>query len=274
MIYVDRNRQEAGQVIRPSDTWFENSVERTQTAIEEGAEHEVTELYKHAQVKMALEKLFHDKCAYCECRPSAGNPWDVEHYRPKGRVAERPDHPGYYWLAYDWNNLLPSCSDCNRSRKDQPRFDEPVTLPAQGKLDQFPIENEEEDRAMAPDDDWTKERPYLLNPCCDEDKPEEHLTYDFFGRIHPIRDDDLRASETIRICNLKRRRLRDDRAREILKISKVICVRRALADAEDALAVGLIDDIIEGMVSAGVLYAAAVRTVRRKPDEFVTEPTQ
>ncbi|MEF9674035.1 hypothetical protein QNM99_25505 [Pseudomonas sp. PCH446] len=42
---------------------------------------------------------------------------DVEHYRPKGAVSEDASHPGYWWVAMDWDNLLPSCIDCNRKRK-------------------------------------------------------------------------------------------------------------------------------------------------------------
>src|SRR5215468_8122036 len=77
-----------------------------------------------------LNRLFRNKCAYCEEKLS-GQPGDVEHFRPKGRVCDATfrqvfidhprwgrniAHPGYYWLAYDWDNLLPSCADCNRFR--------------------------------------------------------------------------------------------------------------------------------------------------------------
>ncbi|MBD8689602.1 MULTISPECIES: HNH endonuclease [unclassified Rhizobium] len=72
--------------------------------------------YKGDEVKQALRNLFHGKCAYCESRYEAGQPVDVEHYRPKGGIQERHDHRGYWWLAADWNNLLPSCIDCNRRR--------------------------------------------------------------------------------------------------------------------------------------------------------------
>src|SRR5688572_8642628 len=53
--------------------------------------------YKGADVKSALETLFHGKCAYCETRYSASAPVDIEHYRPKGAVAEDPAHGGYWW---------------------------------------------------------------------------------------------------------------------------------------------------------------------------------
>ena len=78
--------------------WFTPAATKTAEAIAEGPAHQVTGLYKENAVRAALEKLFHNKCAYCESHGMAGYPWDVEHYRPKGKVAYEDDaHPGYYW---------------------------------------------------------------------------------------------------------------------------------------------------------------------------------
>lgn len=60
-----------------------------------------------------LEKLhesYHHKCAYCETIDQH----DIEHYRPKKGVTEAKTHSGYYWLAYEWSNLVPACVKCNR----------------------------------------------------------------------------------------------------------------------------------------------------------------
>jgi len=72
--------------------------------------------YKGDDVRHALEALFHGKCAYCESRYDTTSPVDIEHFRPKGAV-EGIVHPGYWWLAAEWTNLLPSCIDCNRRRR-------------------------------------------------------------------------------------------------------------------------------------------------------------
>lgn len=269
MIYVDRHRRSGSRVIQPSADWFEEARRLTDKAIREGAAHEVTDHYKHAEVKMALEELFYDKCVYCESRPTASSPWDVEHYRPKGRIAERPDHDGYYWLAYDWENLLPACKFCNQRRKDQPRYHEPRVLPAQGKLDQFPIGNED-DRAMSPTHNLKKERPYLLNPTVDE--PEDHLTYDIQGQIHSIEENDLRATETIRICHLRRRRLRDDRARTVMWVSKAMRNLRLAREAGETMAEQFMEEMIADCVAADALYAGAARAVKRDPDAFIAAP--
>ncbi|MDH3762291.1 MAG: hypothetical protein OEU50_15015 [Gammaproteobacteria bacterium] len=134
------------------------------------------EIYKHDQVKTALEKLFHGKCAYCETRYAAIQPMDVEHWRPKGQV-ELEDgsakKPAYYWLAASWDNLLPSCIDCNRKRKQIDAVSGNVR--SLGKKDRFPIQLEA-NRAAQQGGEFN-EMPLLLNPCSSNPKPEDILKF-------------------------------------------------------------------------------------------------
>ncbi|SIS57066.1 TIGR02646 family protein [Roseivivax lentus] len=137
--------------------------------------------YKHDEVKAALEHLFHGKCAYCETFYSAQAPVDVEHYRPKGAVAGEPDHPGYWWIAMDWDNLLPSCIDCNRRRKQQAPdpsaslsalLDGAMVEASSGKKDVFPVSGT---RAARDTDALELEDAYLLDPCRDD--PMAHIEF-------------------------------------------------------------------------------------------------
>jgi hypothetical protein len=87
------------------------------------------DLYK--EMKAVFLAVFHGKCAYCETDITAGQRGDVEHYRPKqrvmgedgkplkvkGRRGKEIQHQGYYWLAYDWRNLLLACILCNQPSK-------------------------------------------------------------------------------------------------------------------------------------------------------------
>ena len=148
--------------------------------------------YKLASVKVALERLFGGKCAYCESVYDSTAPVDIEHYRPKGRVQEAPDHDGYWWLAADWDNLLPSCIDCNRRRRQptprsgvdlaemQSNPRSTATVTSTGKKDAFPLADERT-RARGERDDIAQERPLLLNPCVD--RPEEVLDFTFHPDI-------------------------------------------------------------------------------------------
>lgn len=134
-------------------------------------------VYKADEVKRRLEELFHGKCAYCESFYASQAPVDVEHYRPKGAVEGEPNHPGYWWLGMEWTNLLPSCLDCNRRRKQlAPDAISNLNLlykaTQSGKKDSFPIEGV---RAEQEDAELALERPMLLDPTRDD--PKAHLTY-------------------------------------------------------------------------------------------------
>ena len=152
--------------------------------------------YKLNSVKAALEKMFHGKCAYCETFYASSQPLDVEHFRPKGAVAGEKDHRGYWWLGMVWENLLPSCIDCNRKRnqvtpkgdtsqarllEETAKFSTSATV-GSGKKDSFPIAGTGV-RASKPSDQISAEKTLLLNPC--EDDPERHLRY-FFDRENPV----------------------------------------------------------------------------------------
>ena len=68
--------------------------------------------YRHPDIKQALIKETHGKCAYCESKILHVSPGDVEHIFPKSK---RPE------LTFEWNNLTLACTECNR-RKDAEDF--------------------------------------------------------------------------------------------------------------------------------------------------------
>lgn len=113
------------------------------------------------EVKAELAKISNDKCWYTESKQE-GTDTDVDHFRPKKRVAEvkgkENPHPGYWWLAFDLANYRFSCIYANRRRRDV------KTGEVGGKADHFPLVNEDE-RAWTPEDDCDEELPILLDPC-------------------------------------------------------------------------------------------------------------
>lgn len=266
MIYIDRNRLDSvGSPIRPDDGWFIRAERATAKAISEGATHVVQEsLYRDQGVKMALEALFHRKCAYCET-PLSEVGWQVEHFRPKKRVAERPGHPGYYWLAYLWTNLYPSCAPCNQNLEDKPLWDDPIPGETSGKWDRFPLESED-GRAMSHKDDLGTESPLLLDPCADD--PEASLKYSVEGDIDSV-SGDRRAEVTIEILHLKRRRLRDRRQ---LHLDLVILLLKRLRDFQElgktSIATEFERDLEKNIFADSSPFAGAARFVRRDPDAF------
>jgi len=119
------------------------------------------EIERHATktwraLKDALMDLSQDKCWYCEIRQdrSLGA---VDHYRPKGKVDGVPDHPGYWWLAFDEGNYRFTCTLCNSATTDK------KAGTVGGKRELFPLFDEDK-RAKTKDQSYEHEEPKLLDP--------------------------------------------------------------------------------------------------------------
>lgn len=72
--------------------------------------------YGGAEYRRKLLECQGPKCCYCEKPLHNGA---IEHFRPKGAWQQVRGtaftQPGYYWLAYSWDNMLISCTECNQS---------------------------------------------------------------------------------------------------------------------------------------------------------------
>ena len=169
-------------------------------------------IYSHDGVKQVLLSAQHRKCCYCEGKIGAG---EVEHYRPKGAVkqsvASNKEYPGYYWLAYDWNNLLLSCRDCNQNK---------------GIL--FPLENDVT-RARSHHDNMEDEKPIFINP--GRDDPREHIK---FYRDEPEPVTEL-GRETVEGLKLRRNALQECRRsllNNLIHLHKVVVIGKNYDDPD------------------------------------------
>lgn len=141
-------------------------------------------VYKDDEVALRLRELFDGKCAYCEGKPGAYHPFDVEHFRPKGKVRQSRDHPpqaGYWWLAADWNNLYPSCIDCNRARYHDQFQHGRTGREMRGKENLFPLAPPVCTEHVPGCE--VCENALLLDPCRDD--PSEALAWTDTGVVKP-----------------------------------------------------------------------------------------
>lgn len=69
--------------------------------------------YRHSEVKQALVKMFHGKCAYCESQILTVDYGDIEHFYPKNEYTD---------LTFEWKNLLLSCTICNNPQHKGTKF--------------------------------------------------------------------------------------------------------------------------------------------------------
>ncbi|WP_025109671.1 HNH endonuclease [Pseudomonas sp. H1h] len=177
--------------------------------------------YKGEDVKEALEVLFNKKCAYCESSYKSVISVQIEHFRPKKRVAEDPTHEGYWWLASSWSNLLPSCVHCNGTEyhltemlENEPPYSQEFKNGAYrlGKYDYFPIGGA---RACSEQDDLKLEKAFLIDPT--ERNPENHLQWivqNSLSLVAPKKigeDWDIYGFTTYRVFGLNRRNLVEER---------------------------------------------------------------
>jgi uncharacterized protein (TIGR02646 family) len=255
MIRVEREqRDESGQPIRPGPEWFGRAQAARDRACHERSCHEADDsIYAHAEVRAALERLFHSKCAYCESS-LANCEWDVDHFRPKGRVAEAVEHDGYYWLAYDWDNLYPACCFCNQRRREKRLWGSATPPQAGGKADAFPL-TAGSPRAHDHTSEIEREEPLLLDPCRDD--PEQHLDFEEHGQI---RGTTPRGEATQAILFLTRKRLRDRRKLVIEKVWNLLTIAEATAAARADLLAWL----KQYHLGPACEYAAAARAAQRR----------
>lgn len=96
----------------PPDALQQGFEERKASLLEREADHQFDGRVYNNAVKQELKELYHSKCAYCESIMS-DDAFTIEHYRPKKGSFS------YYWLGYEWSNLLPVCQKCNNAKGDK-----------------------------------------------------------------------------------------------------------------------------------------------------------
>jgi uncharacterized protein (TIGR02646 family) len=206
-------------------------------------------VYGHKTIREALEALFEGKCAYCETRYSIVHPVDVEHWRPKSEVVvDGVTEPvrGYYWLASRWENLFPSCIDCNRVRTHTIMpGGEVLTV---GKGNRFPIADET--ARAGQEGDESLEVPLLLNPYRDD--PANHLEFLEEGVVRARADAAGQPSAlgeaSIGVYALNRFNLVVERREVLLQIHQRIHAIRALTRVLDTSGDPAVADIVEELI--------------------------
>lgn len=173
-------------------------------------------VYAHKKVKTALIAMQAGKCFLCESSVTHVAHGDVEHFRPKAAV--RPDRdaplesPGYYWLAYDWDNLFLACQKCNQSFK----------------RNLFPLLNPDE-RARSSSDPIERERPVFIDPARED--PAELIG--FRAEVPYAIDGNERASKTIAWLGLDRDPLNAERSRRYRALEHVYAIAYRLQTVDE-----------------------------------------
>ncbi|MBB6053665.1 retron system putative HNH endonuclease [Armatimonas rosea] len=136
--------------------------------------------YRHVEIKLALEAMFHGKCAFCEACITHVAYSDIEHFRPKAHF----EH-----LTFVWENLLLACPRCNQGHK----------------RDHFPL---------APDG-----TSLLLDPTKDNPTEHLHFRWHAQSNTSVVLGKTTRGRTTRRLLGLNRSNLRDERDKQVKRLA-------------------------------------------------------
>ncbi len=151
-------------------------------------------LWGERPVRDALWGMQNGRCCYCERLRDSIRESDIEHFRPKAAI-DGEDGYGYWWLAYDWNNLFFSCRMCNQHYKKT----------------KFPIAAL---RATPRTVDLNDEKAMLIDPALES--PEDSIGFDWShvpNQVVPygIGSNANRGNTTIEVCGLDRQQVCGER---------------------------------------------------------------
>lgn len=292
MIKVDRDTEPC-----PASLLAQNALDQAVSAqtyyqtwkVGDAAFKEFT-LYKGNDVQHALRRMFGLKCAYCERQLEKGS-LEVEHYRPKGGV-DGCDHPGYWWLALTWDNLLPACAACNKGLlqhivtadmtvEDVEALQAKKRSDLHGKQTQFPVS---QPRLVAQSDDHFGEGPLLMDPTRTDPEPELRWRFDSVFSVveasQTAAGPSLQGQETIRCVALNRIDLVENRTQilERLRTQRIQIMatleKDAVAGAPQIvidMAIGSAVARIADMTSAGASNQPFAGMVRAFVRDFAAE---
>ncbi len=188
--------------------------------------------------------LQHKKCCFCESRITHIHYGNVEHFRPKAAFRQNKEDqltkPGYFWLAYDWDNLFLACSACNQRYKEN----------------LFPLINFES-RVSNPDDDILREKTVFIHPQFDE--PEEHITFEE-AFVRP-KNNSERGKVSIQELGLERPDLYENRNEIFQAIDRLISIYKLIPSKipEKIIAKSKVLAQIKQMTSAEHQYLNMIR---------------
>jgi uncharacterized protein (TIGR02646 family) len=175
---IKLERKNKPQILKDHEETWKNdlltsvSKHGSYAAIPKDEKEKLVEPYRHQDIKDPLFESSYKKCAFCEGKPQENGYIEIEHFKPKSL---------YPQFTFDWLNLLPSCSKCNRTKLAHDTEKEPIV------------------------------NPYELDP----DKVFDYLDIKMIVREGEYED---LGQETIRVCGLNSVRLMKPRSQVLVSL--------------------------------------------------------
>lgn len=209
-----------------------------------------TKIYGHKSVKEALIRAQHDKCFLCESKITHISHGDVEHFRPKAgyrqSAGDRLQTPGYYWLAYEWDNLFLACQICNQVFKKN----------------LFPLSNPTA-RATSHRKKLDREKPLFINPSVDD--PEDFIS--FRCEVPFPLNNNPRAKATIEGLGLNRLKLNERRREHYERLKMLYQIAYRLPPINES---GEAKQLLDRAVKDDAEYTSMARAAVKAEFKLIT----
>lgn len=162
------------------------------------------EIFRHPLVISKILENQHKKCAYCEQVLPKNESINVSHYRPISNAIlsehGRSIIDYYSWYAYEWQNMLIVCKECNIAMREI-----------------FPLDG----NPIKPLSTWQeaelREKPLLINPYTTN--PSEHIMFTYEGEAVGRSN---HGTTTIEVLDLNRSNLVSARKNHLKKLQNVL----------------------------------------------------
>jgi len=191
-------------------------------------------------------------CTYCGA-DIGETARDVDHFPPKKRVDGDAGHGGYWWLAYDYENYLLSCTVCNQKCK----------------RDRFPLENGATRTRFEDRERLAQERRLLLNPTLDP--VEDWIAVDWQKPAcrlvaNPALEPELaaRVDRVLEMFRLNRRVLQRKKRRDIQRL----VIQKVADDKADEVRTLAIRYRPHSLVAKHILQAIAPHVLPTAEEEL------
>ena len=162
-------------------------------------------------VKYKLKEIYKNKCAFCE---SSYDEMTIDHYRPKDSIANA-SALGYFWLCYEWSNLIFACGPCNEIYK---RYKFPILGSYIDHSLKSSLELKQDSNRLLVELNKI-EKPLILNPEEKNFSPQKYIKFDRDGKPSGI-DKKGRGQTTIDECGLDKTILNGNRKSKLDNLIK------------------------------------------------------
>lgn len=254
MILIDRSRATAPKALRREGVaHLAEAIEPLAASGRLRSADFDRDIYGSEELRQQLWRMQHGKCCFCEKSYEVKHS-PVEQFRPKTEASDDINNkgnkrPGYWWLAYELENLYFCCDNCNTP-----------------KATFFPLEPGAAPLPPRALPSTTPERAVLLDPGVED--PEPHITWRWMGPKHgyvPV-GVTARGKQTIRAVALDQRdTLKLLRARYYaLHVAPVIDRHRKAKARGDATALLEAQQDAEHLAGASAEFAGMARFVLRR----------